>query len=183
MKKFLSIIERCLGLAMFCSVCLQPFAEATNNIIQLGKGAVLTHKTSKEDISDKILKKEEISIYNYRYPGDLDKCGYKYLKARRDITYLSKIPEKVLAMASTESNFRYNLETRQAECLSISREVINNDSGYTLSLFSRSANKNTELGSGVSNIKFRHLGRLIDKDSCEINCDYMSNVEYKNLSK
>ena len=182
MKNFFSIIGRCLGLIIFFSVLIEPCAEAMNSV-QLGKGVIVTQTTSTEDISDKILKKEEFSVSNYKYSGNLDKCGYKYPRARRDITYLNKVPEKILAMASTESNFRYNTETRQAECLSISREVITNDKGYTLSLFSRSVNKNTEVGSGISNIKFRYLGRLIDKDNCEISCDCMSNVECKNLSE
>lgn len=181
MRKFLNTIVRYLSLATLCILCVQHFAEATNSI-QLGKGVIVTTKTSTESITDKVLKKEDISVSNYKYSGNLDKCGYKYLKARRDITYLSKLPEKILAIASIESNFRYNSETRQAECLSMSKEIINNDSGYTLSLFSRSTNKNTEIGSGISSIKFRHLGRLIDKDDCEIDCDYISNVEYKDLS-
>lgn len=182
MRKILNIISRCFGLLILCSICIKPVASGVNDI-QLGKEILVTHRTSNKNISEKILKKEELSISNYKYPGGLDKCGYKYLKARRDITYLNKIPEKTLALASIESNFRYNPSTLQAECLSVSREVINNESGYTLSLFCRSANKTTEVGACVSDIKFRHLGSLVDRDDCEIECDYMSNLEVRDLSK
>jgi len=131
-------------------------------------------------ISDSIEKKEDVLVKSFEFLGNLGKSDYKYIKVLRDITFSDSSSKNMIAKANTEANFRYNALTRESECLSCSYNS-SSESGslYTVSSFSRPANKNTELGSGLSTFKLKHLGIPICKDSKEINCDYTGNIEVR----
>lgn len=144
----------------------------------MGTASLVTETTKSCELSDGLEKKEMVYTISYNYPEDLKDSSYKYVTVRMNFTYFSNVINKVLAVASLESNFRYNSVTKQAECLSTSRGNVLNDKDCVLSIFARRANRNTEVGASVAEIKFTNKGKPYEKNVYRISCDYMGNITY-----
>lgn len=144
--------------------------------IPMGAASRISEATKSYEFSDGLVKKERTSTICYMYPENLKDSSHKYVTVRIDLTYLSSITGKILAVAVIESNFRCNTVTKQAECLSTSRGNVVNDTSCVLNICSRRANLNTEVGASTAEVKFTHKGKTYESNAYRISCDYMGNV-------
>ena len=175
MKKFSRLYAYVFTVLCSCLNC--AFALDFNDP-SMGNASLVTETTKSCKLSDGLEKKEMVYTISYGYPEGLKDSSYKYVTVRMNFTYFSNVINKVLAVASLESNFRYNSVTKQAECLSTSRGNVLNDKDCVLSIFARRANHNTEVGGSVAEVKFTNKGKPYEKNVYRVSCDYMGNITY-----
>lgn len=175
MKRKMKLFKCLLCLGILFSCVKGSALDVQNACLEL-QGTPATHRSTKK-ISDAIEKKEEISTENYEFAGNLNKSDYKYVKVYKDVAYMDGNSKAVLSLIGVKSTFRYNSKTREAKCLSSFARSVVLDPSYSVNVSSRNANKNTETGSELISIEFKSsLGRVLDKDNLEIDCDYTGHV-------
>lgn len=125
-----------------------------------------------------ITKTETISTLMYDYHEDLNNVFEKYITVRMNITYSESFAKKIIAVATTESNFRYNSVTKRAQCLSTSRSNIANHSNCVLDVFSRRSNIKIGVGQSVAHVKLNFDGDVCDDTYYKISCDFLGNIKY-----
>ncbi len=146
---------------------------------QLGTMSILTKSTNEIRLSHGLSKKEIIYVLSYDYLNDLIDNAYKYITVQISSIYYNEANNnKILAIASAESNFRCNNFTMESECLSTSKGNISNDSNYVLNVFVRKANETTEKGAGVVEITLKYRGRTYDEKTYNVSCNFNGNVSY-----
>lgn len=180
MKNYKKLIGLFLGLGITCSNINANGLNMQNIFLQT-KGVISTHHSTNK-ITDKIDKREEIHAEEYAFGGNLSNNDNKYIKVYKDVAYLDSNTKKIIALSDTKTTFRYNPKMQLAKCLgSFSRSVILNPS-YSISVSSRNANKTTYKGSGLINLEFKSsLGKVLDKTTLEVDCDYKGHVTSGNI--
>ena len=146
---------------------------------QLGTVSVLTRNINEMRLSHGLSIKEIIYVLSYDYLNELIDNAYKYVTVHISLIYYNEANNnKIIAIASAESNFRYNNSTMEAECLSTSKGNISNDSNYVLNVFVRKANETTEQGAGIVEITLKYRGRTYDEKTYNFKCNFNGNISY-----
>ena len=143
-----------------------------------GKTDMVSDYVKSYTLGDGIIKKEVVSTYKYVYTHVLKNSNEKYITLQVNVSYTEESSGKVLAVASLESNFRYNSVTKEAICLSATKGNVLNVDGCELSVFSTPANLNTKLGGSIMSLKFKYNGKVYDDVVHEVRCDYLGNLSY-----
>lgn len=174
LKKFMLIAFTLV--AVFC-----PFKVSALESISAGEAVSSGRYSISEELPIGIDKKEFICTKKFEFPGELSKCDFKHLKVMRDITFVEKSTQKTVASVTFEINFRYNVNTRHAQCLSCYHDSKAFNDLYTVKTFSRPVNKNTELGSAIMRYELKDLKNNMIAESKEVDEDYLGKIDFKAL--
>lgn len=185
MNKFFKKISIPLFFMFFAS---SAFTFATDNFNIISPkfslaSKIKTNENVSKQLENNIIKDDSTIIKEYFIPNNKT-CNYKYLKVIKNITYMDKLNKKNIATSSIESTYRYNINTREAECLSSTYTLGNYNDEYLLDVSSRSLNKNTELGCAMMNVNFsniKSIRKTLDKENSEITCDYQGKINSFNI--
>lgn len=166
-----------LGL-IFCP----PKASALNS---LSAGEIISYSRYNmgEELPSGLDKSETVCVKGFEFPGELSKCDFKHLKVVRDIVFVERSSKETVASIVFEVNFRYNENTRHAQCLSCYHDSKIFNNSYTAKTFSRPANKNTELGSALMRYELKDLNNKIFNESKEVDEDYKGKIQFQSLEK
>jgi len=175
---------------IFLMACI-PFvsANAFDNFSASGKKfsletKVVSNERVLKQLENNISKKDITTVKEYFIPSDISNCKYKYIKVNKDIAYIDDTTKKNIANSRIDYNFRYNINTRDAECLSSTYVLGNYNNDYLLDVSSKSLNKSTELGCAMSTINFSRTKlskQVLDTDKYNVTCDYMGNLNFSNI--
>ena len=145
--------------------------------------SILTNKSFKCTSLDNDITRQEIIEDHVLINSNKKSDKYNYSTRKIQLIYSDK-NGKGIANITLESNFRYNKESKESECLStIHKEKIVYDTD-TINVSSRTGNRSRSEGGSYSNIEFEHNSENYKgrNCSCDFNsiiktvCDYNGNI-------
>lgn len=135
--------------------------------------SILTNKSLKcTSLENDITRQEIISDHVLNNNNGNDK--YNYLTRKIQLIYINK-EGKGIANITLESNFRYNKESKESECLSTNHKEKTVYETDNINVSSRTGNRTRSEGGSYSNIEFEHIKE--NSNVCNNSCDFNSFVK------